>query len=87
MDDIETIFNKILAWKKKYGNLDEQEKMVARKLRNKHENPIHIHNVKTLGEKIAEFQNEIGLTNDEVTILIFTSLDLDWMTNLLVLAG
>ena len=55
MDDIEKIFNKILAWKKKAGNLDDQEKMVARKLRNHHENPIAVHNVKTLGEKIAEF--------------------------------
>jgi hypothetical protein len=27
------------------------------------------------------------LTDDEVTLIIFTSLDFDWMNNLIVLAG
>ena len=34
-----------------------------------------------------EFKSQIGLTNDEVTIIMFTSLDLDWMTNLLILSS
>ena len=37
--------------------------------------------------KLSEFEDEIGLTNDEVTIIIFTSLDLDWFNNLIVLSG
>jgi hypothetical protein len=33
-DDIKRIFEKILAWKKGFGNLDEQEKAVSKALRN-----------------------------------------------------
>lgn len=36
---------------------------------------------------MSEIQEEIGLSDDEVTIIIFTSLDLDWLNNLIVLAG
>ena len=61
--------------------------MVSRKLKNSEDNRVEIHNVKTLKAKLAEFQHEIGLTEDEITILIYTSLDLDWFNNLLVLAG
>ena len=34
-----------------------------------------------------QIQEEIGLTNDEVAIIIYTSVDLDWFTNLVVCAG
>ena len=37
--------------------------------------------------KSLEIQNEIGLTNDEVAIIVYTSLDLDWLNNMLVLAS
>lgn len=36
---------------------------------------------------MSEIQQDIGLTDDEVSIIIFTSLDLEWMNNLIVLAG
>lgn len=36
---------------------------------------------------MSEIQEEIGLSDDEVSIIIFTSLDLDWLNNLIVLAG
>lgn len=36
---------------------------------------------------MREFQASVGLTNDEVVVIIFTSVDLDWLTNLIVLAG
>jgi hypothetical protein len=36
---------------------------------------------------MSEVQQEIGLTDDEVTLIIFTSLDLNWLNNLVVLAG
>jgi len=83
-DDIEAIFNKITAWKEKFGNLDEQEKAVAKKLRTK---GVKIHNVKTLTAKLNELKGEIGLNDDEICLIIYTSLDHDWLTNLLVLAG
>ena len=60
---IESIFNKILAWKRIAGNLDDQEKMVAEKLKQSSADPIQIHNVKTLKQKLSEFTTDIGLTN------------------------
>ena len=33
-DDIGAVFDKIQAWKKKFGNLDEQEKAVSQALKN-----------------------------------------------------
>ena len=84
---IETIFNKILAWKRKAGNLDDQEKMVARKLIQSSNDPVQLHNAKTLKKKLAEFTDEIGLKADEVTLLVFTSIDQHWFTNMIVMAG
>lgn len=43
--------------------------------------------MKTLRSKMSEIQQEIGLTDDEVTLIIFTSIDFDWFNNLIVLAG
>jgi len=48
---------------------------------------VKIHNVKTLRSKLNEFSREVGLTNDDTTIIIFTSLDHDYLTNLLCLSG
>ena len=49
LDDIEVIFNKIQAWKQTFGNLDEQEKEMVKKLKCK---DLKIHNVKTLLQKL-----------------------------------
>jgi hypothetical protein len=59
---------------------------VSKALSNK-KNKLQIHNVKTLLAKLNELKAEIGLTDDEITIIIYTSLDHDYLTNLLVLAG
>lgn len=80
-DDIGAIFDKINTWKKKFGNLDEQEKAVSKKMKTA---GVDIHNVKTLTLKMKELQKEIGLSNDDIVIIIYTSLDLDWFTNMLV---
>ena len=37
--------------------------------------------------KLAVLQPEIGLSNDEVTILVYTSLSHGHLTNMIVLAG
>ena len=58
------------------------------KLKNQGESHVtNIHNVKTIMIKILEIQNEIGLTNDEVALIVYTSLDLDWLNSMLVLAS
>ena len=81
LDDIEVIFNKIQAWKQSFGNLDEQEKEMVKKLKCK---DLKVHNVKTLLEKLQELAGEIKLTNEEIFIIIYTSLDHDNFNNLLV---
>ena len=59
--------------------------MVQNKLKN--DEKVQIHNVKTLRQKMMSIQAEIGFTDDEVSVIIFTSLDIDWFTNLIVLPG
>jgi len=56
-------------------------------LRNTGEDKVKIHNVKSLTDKLKELEKEIGLTEDEIRIIIYTSLDHDYFTNLIVLAG
>lgn len=60
---------------------------MASALKNHGKNKVDVHNVKTLRAKMTEIQQDIGLQDDEVTIIIFTSLDLDWLNNLIVMAG
>lgn len=37
--------------------------------------------------KMNQLKPEIGLTDDEIMIIVYTSLDHDWFTNLIVLQG
>jgi hypothetical protein len=71
----------------KFGDLDQQEKGVARTFQNKGSSKVQIHNVKTLMIKMKELQSEIGFNDDDIMIIMFTSLDHDYLTNLLLLAG
>lgn len=48
---------------------------------------IKIHNIKTAMTKMNQLKPEIGLTDDEISIILYTSLDQDWMTNLILLQG
>lgn len=84
-DDIQKITDKITTWKQKAGNLDDQEKMVSEKMKPKEK--IKIHNMKTVMEKLKELQKPIGLTDDEVTIIAFSSVDRDWFTNMIIAQG
>lgn len=52
---LKEISDKICIWKKKFGNLEEQDKAVARRMRNTGELKVKLHNVKTLEMKLAEF--------------------------------
>lgn len=85
IDECEQIFNKITAWKEKAGDLDQQEKMVQKKM--KPMEPIIVHNHKSVMLKMYELQGDIGLTDDEITIIVFTSLDKDFMNNLIISQG
>lgn len=63
-----------------------QEKAVTRALKNS-KTKIQIHNVKTLMAKLNELKSDIGFTDSDIMIIIYTSLDHDYFTNLLILAG
>ena len=45
------------------------------------------HNVKTAELKLRSFASEIGLTDDEILLLIFSSIDHDYLTNLMILSS
>ena len=45
---------------------------------------IKIHNYNTLLTKLSELQAAIGLTDTEIKIIIFSSLDHDYLTNMIV---
>jgi len=64
------------------GDLDEQEKKVSQKLRPVER--IDIHNIKTVLLKMQILSPEMKLTEDEVSMITFTSLDLDFFTNMLM---
>jgi hypothetical protein len=85
LDDIMMIFEKIQKWKDAAGNKDEAEKKVAKALKPKEK--LKIHNVKTLIAKLKELQLDIGLTDDEILIIVYTSIDHDYFTNLIILQG
>ena len=59
--------------------------MVAKRL--KFHVPIKIHNVKTALELLDGLKEEIGLSDDDLTVIVFTSLDRDWFTNMIILQG
>ena len=83
--EIRGIFEKILTWKQTAGELNAQEDMVHKALKPKRK--IKIHNVKTVEYKLKELQPAIGLTDEEIWIIIFTSLDHDYLTNLILMQG
>lgn len=51
------------------------------------EHKVDIHNMKTLYEKLHELQEAIGLTDDELALIAYTSIDHDNLNNLIILAG
>lgn len=59
--------------------------MVAKKL--KFRELIKVHNVKTALELLDDIKEEIKLTDDEISVIVFTSIDRDWFTNLIILQG
>lgn len=63
-----------MKWKKSYGDLDQQEHMIKQKLSNDDEH-IVVHNIKTAKQLIDKMNSEIGLNQDEVIMILFTSID------------
>jgi hypothetical protein len=81
-----SITEKVLAWKQSHGDLDQQEKMIRAVFSNA-EAQVVVHNIKTQMQPLSQIQEAIGLTQEEVIVILFTSLDQDYFTNLLISAG
>jgi hypothetical protein len=64
------------------GDMEEQETMIIKKLRPV-EN-ISINNIKTVLQKLDQLKHEIKLTDDEVILIAFSSIDFDYFTNMLI---
>lgn len=56
-DEITSIFEKVTSWKQKAGDLDQQEKMVAKKMKTVEK--LKIHNIVTAYQKLEELRHEI----------------------------
>jgi hypothetical protein len=48
---------------------------------------LKIHNMKTILAKMNELKREIRLTDDDIAIIIYTSMDQDYFTNMLIQQG
>jgi hypothetical protein len=48
---------------------------------------LKIHNVKTLTILLKSIQGEVGFSDDDISIIMYTSLDHDFFTNGLILQG
>lgn len=48
---------------------------------------LSVHNVKTALGKMNELKRDIKLTDDEITIIVYTSLDHSHLNNLILLPG
>ena len=45
---------------------------------------VTVHNIKSILELMGNLQHQISLTEDEITIMIFTCIDHDHLTNLMI---
>jgi len=84
LDDIELIFTKIEKWRQSFGNSEEQEKAIAQALKPPPEREIHMHNLKTAMELVLSFNEKLNLSDDEITLITFTSLQLETLNNMIV---
>lgn len=82
---LKAITDKILAWKARLGDQQVQAAAVAKKLQPKES--VTVLTAKTVLRKLAELQTEIKLTDDDITMILFTSLDHDHLTDLVCLPG
>jgi len=53
----------------------------------KPKNKLKIHNMKTVLQKLNELKSKIGLDNDEISIIAYSSIDRDWFTNMIIMQG
>jgi|DEB0MinimDraft_12_1074336.scaffolds.fasta_scaffold10575_2 hypothetical protein len=67
------------------GNSEEQDKAMLKIM--KPMEPLIVNNHKSIMLKMDQIQHEIGLTDDEVIIIVFTSMDMEFFNHLVILQG
>ena len=84
VETFQAICEKIEKWKQREGKCSSEaiEDLLKNSL--KPSTPVNIHNVKTINEVLMRLMRPIGLTEIEIILIIFTSLDQDYMTNLII---
>lgn len=87
LKNIEEIFDKIQKWKEAFGDQEKQAAAVTHALKQAPEDRLDVHNVRTLATKLQTLQQAIGLSDDEMYIIIYSSIDHDNLNNLIVHAG
>ena len=87
VDTFQNICQKIQTWKDRIGGGSSEmtETMLAKALKAK--SPVKIHNVKTIMQVLNAIAKDIGLTETDIMLIVFTSIDHDYMTNLLIRQG
>ena len=89
-DDIKMIFDKITAWKKKNNKNNDSEQLEAfiqkslKIPKRANGQSVRIHNAKTVTELLKTLQKDIKLTEDELNFMVFTSVDQEYFTHLLI---
>lgn len=81
--EFSSIFAKINKWKKSAGDFEDQMELIYQKFSKANEN-LEVHNIKTIMAKLTRVQKDIGLTDVEIQLIVMTSLDFDYFTNLLI---
>lgn len=89
-DYVKMIFDKITAWKKKNNksrDSEQLEQFIHKSLkvpRKANGAKVKIHNAKTAFELLKRLQSDIKLTEDELAIMVYTSVDQEHFTHLLI---
>jgi len=86
---VESVFDKITAWKKghKGENRDseQQEDFIKEQLKPK--DNLNVHNITTARALLKGIQADMKLTDNELKVVLFTSLDQDYLTNMIIMQG
>ena len=85
MKDKQEALKKAAKTEEEADKIPDYEQLVAAYLKPK--TRIKIHNAKTLIAKLKEFASEVDLNDDEINLIVYTSIDHDYFTNLIVLQG
>jgi hypothetical protein len=69
------------------GGPEAQEEYIAQAMKPAKGSKLKIHNIKTATELLKSIQAEAKLTDDDIMLIVYTSLDHEFFTNGIILQG